>query len=489
MASSKKHQCADLADHFASFIQRHIPPGSRLLLGLSGGLDSCVLLDLLAQAGARSDFFIAALHVNHGISPNAGRWSDFCAALCASANVPFKAVKVDVARDSGLGLEAAAREARYAALLAEPADFVMLAHHRDDQAETLLLQLLRGAGLKGLAAMGGISCPPRGLPAGRPPRGFPSGHQRSAVPQGDLLRGVPQGDFLWGISDQPKPIMRPLLDVPRATLLEYAEAHGLKWIEDESNLDLAYDRNFLRHRIFPELEQRFPASRATLARSAAHLAEAAGLLEELAVADAGASMRHDSLDLAVLQRLSPARARNLLRCWLSQAGVAAPPSVRLEEMLRQLLCARADAQVRFRMGAHELRRYRDCAWLVGRRCAVLVDMSLAWCGEESLRLEGLGTLEFHAATGSGINLEKLAGSKVAIRLRRGGERFKPDCARPTRNLKSLLQESGVPPWQRERLPLVYCGEVLIAVPDVGIACDWQARTGETGVRLDWNPAG
>jgi len=445
MASSKKPPSADLAERLATFLQRHIPSGSHVLLGLSGGLDSRVLLDLLAKSPARLDFVLSALHVNHGISPNAGAWSDFCHRLCAAEQVPFKAIEVDIPRDSGLGLEAAARGARYAALLAEPADFVMLAHHRDDQAETLLLQLLRGAGVKGLAAMG--ECRHEGT----------------------------------------KQIVRPLLQVPRSALLAYAETHGLQWIEDESNLDLAYDRNFLRHHVFPELEKRFPASRTTLARSASHLAEAAELLEELAALDAAGIIDHDRLALQALRQFSLPRARNQLRYWLSSFDIDAPPSVRLEEMLRQLLDARTDAQIRFRLGAYELRRYRDQAWLVVRRAETPGSLCLTWNGEDTLALDDFGTLQLQQATGVGVSRQKLKDGTVTIRLRCGGERFKPDFARPSRSLKSLLQDSGVPPWQRETLPLLYCGEELVAVPGVGVACGWQAGAGEEGLFLVWAP--
>ena len=447
MASSKKCRHADLAHHLASFLQRHTHPGSRLLLGLSGGLDSRVLLDLLVKLRSHCNFTLSALHVNHGISPHAGAWAEFCARLCAAEQVLFKAVAVEITRAGGLGLEAAAREVRYAALLAEPSDFLILAHHRDDQAETLLLQLLRGAGAKGLAAMGEVA-----------------------------ERGQ-------------KMILRPLLDCSRSTLTEYAESQDMEWIEDESNLDLAYDRNFLRHHIVPELEQRFPAARSTLARSARHLAEASTLLQELAALDAAAMVAGDRLELAALRQLSMPRAKNLLRYWMSLAGITLPPSVRLEEMLRQLLEAKADARVLFRLGSHQLRRYRDHAWLVVQDPEQPRDICLDWHVESALIMEGLGVLEFSRTLGSGISQERLTGGKLTVRLRQGGERLQPDAARPMRSLKSLLQGSGVPPWQRERMPLLFYGDELVAVPDVGIACDWQAAAGEVGVLLEWKPVG
>ena len=445
MASSKKRQCADLPQHLADFLQRHIPPGSSLLLGLSGGLDSRVLLDLLAKAASSHSFHLSALHVHHGISPNADAWADFCHEVCAAVHIPLKVVKVNVPRDSGLGLEAAARNTRYAALLAERADFVMLAHHRDDQAETLMLQLLRGAGVKGLAGMGKVNN---------------------------------KGGNI---------IVRPLLEVARADLFDYAQAHQLAWIDDESNLDLAYDRNFLRHEIIPTLEKRFPASVTTLSRSAAHLAEAAGLLEELAASDAISMLEQNKLALPGLRQLTEPRAKNLLRYWFGLFNIDAPSSVKLEEMLRQLQVVTADTQSQFRLGAYDLRCYRSHAWLVPHRVKSSGTLCLDWNGEERMSLHGLGVITLERAVGEGISLQSLAGNTLTFRLRQGGERFKPDGSRPIRSLKSLLQNCGIPPWQRETLPLLFCNDELVAVPGIGVACRWQAGPGIASVKLLWRP--
>jgi tRNA(Ile)-lysidine synthase len=319
MENSRKRRCADLGAHLSAFLQQHLAPGRHLLLGLSGGLDSRVLLDLLVRARQSFDFKLSAIHVNHGISPNAGDWARFCAELCANDSIPFQAITVDVPRDSGLGLEAAAREARYRVLLAQETDGVMLAHHQDDQAETLLLQLLRGAGVKGLAAM-------------------PEAVER-----------------------QGRRMLRPLLDVSRAELLEYAREHQLQWIEDESNLDLAYDRNYLRCQILPELERRFPAARRTLTRSASHLAEAAALLEEVAREDAANTVCEGRLDLALLKAMSVARAANLLRWWVTEQAGVPLSTARLADIRSQLLDARPDARIHITFGAAVLRRRRGKA--------------------------------------------------------------------------------------------------------------------------------
>lgn len=327
MASSRKPLSAELRADLLAFLKLHRLAGRHLLLGLSGGLDSRVLLHLLVHARATMEFTLSAVHINHRISPQANDWAEFCAGICASDAVPFHVAEVDVPRDSGLGLEAAARAERYAVLLDSGADAVMLAHHRDDQAETLLLQLLRGAGVKGLAAMGEIS------------------FQQSAV------------------SSQPKAILRPMLGVSRTKLLEYAQAHELQWIEDESNLDLAYDRNFLRHHILPELEKRFPACGRTMARSASHLAEAAALLEELAIEDAANVVFEGRLDLAAIKPLSSPRVSNLLRYWITEQSGLSLSTARIEDIRSQLLDSRIDARVAIKIGQRVLRRKRGMAFI------------------------------------------------------------------------------------------------------------------------------
>jgi tRNA(Ile)-lysidine synthase len=320
MASSRKSPPDKRLADLLAFLKLHHLTGRHLLLGFSGGLDSRVLCHMLVQARKRLDFKLSAVHINHGISPNAKVWADFCAEICTHDEIPFQAVAVDVPRDSGLGLEAAARAERYAVLLDHEADAVILAHHQDDQAETLMLQLLRGAGVKGLAAMGEVS-------------------------------------------GQVKPILRPVLGVSRAQLLEYAQAHDLQWIDDESNLDLSYDRNYLRHRIFPELEQRFPACRKTMARSASHLAEAAELLEEIAQEDADKAVCDGKLNLAELKQLSAPRAGNLLRYWVTETSGLSLSAARIEDIRSQLLEAKIDARVEIKIGTRKLRRKRGVAFI------------------------------------------------------------------------------------------------------------------------------
>lgn len=443
MASSKKLQPSDLPAFVEAKLKNWVQPGRHLSLALSGGVDSVALLDILAQLRASLYFSLSAVHVNHQISPNAADWAAFCARLCAADDIPLQVVEVDLQRQSGDSLEALARDARYRVFAEHQADFIVLAQHLDDQAETLLLQLLRGAGAKGLSAMAEL------------------GTQNSRLRTGFL---------------------RPLLDVPRRLILDYAALRGLHWIEDESNADIAYDRNYLRHRVLPELERRFPGYRATFARASRNLAESTQLMDDLARMDSVIAVANGNLRVDVLRSLSGPRARNLLRYWLAGFGVPMPSAGRLENLLQQLCSARDDAQIRLSLGEAVIRRYRGEAHIEKTSLAPLPEPALIWALQDVLDLPGQGgRLVFERTTGRGLSLAKLAAAPVTVRLRQGGERLRPDCLRPTRSLKNLLQEAGIPPWQRQRLPLLFSEEKLVFVPGIGAACEFQAGEGEAGV--------
>jgi len=447
MENSRKSSC-DLAGRVADALSPVLPAGSRILLGLSGGVDSVVLLHLLHQLAPSYSWRLSALHVHHGISPHADAWATFCADLCARCEILFQLEHVDIAPLREHGIEAAARQLRHAALDRQPVDFIALAHHQDDQSETLLLQLLRGAGLRGASAM-------------------PLIRQRIGHPTQ----------------------LRPLLDVARSELLAYAQQHALQWVEDESNADDAYPRNFLRHRVLPQLQQRFPEYRVTLARSARHFAEASELLDQLAQQDAQDALHSGTLEVARLQALSQSRAKNLLRYFLHSLGAPMPQAVQLDNMLQQLCGARQGAAVQLNFGNWQLRRYQDKAYAFPAQPEPDKEFCVQWCGEVALELPGLGgKLHFEPAIGCGLSLEKLQNAAVSVRLRHGAERIRLDDKRPTRTLKNLLQEQGVPPWQRARLPLLFCDEMFVAVPGIGVDCAYQAAQEEAGVVLSWSAA-
>ncbi len=409
----------------------------RLCVGLSGGLDSVVLLHALCSV-RDSDahaFALAALHVHHGLSADADAWAQFCAALCQAWQVPFELRRVEVPRKSGEGLEGAARRLRYAEFAASGADWIALAQHRGDQAETVLLNLLRGAGVAGAAAM----------PEQRP--------------------GVAGGPGRW----------RPLLGEPRAVLLAHARAHGLSWIEDESNADTRLRRNCLRHEVFPRLAERFPGGEAALARAAQQFGEAEELLGELARIDAAAlRLASGRIDVTGFGRLSPARARNLLRFLWREAGFRAPDHRWLEEALAQLMVCRPDAETCLSTRDGELRIYRGELYCLPPR--PLPPQSLAWAGELELPWAG-GRVRFLPQMPGGIAPECLAAASPRLCPRRGGERLQLSEQRPRRSVRNLLQENGVPPWERTRLPYLWLGDRLAWVGGLGVDASLSSASG------------
>jgi len=458
-------------ERVASQLAPLVPAHSCILVGLSGGVDSVVLLHLLHQLAPRFSWQLSALHVHHGISPNADAWADFCAGLCAGYTIPLHVERVDIAPLRAHGIEAAARKLRHAAFAAQACDFVALAHHADDQAETLLLQLLRGAGVKGAAAMPVLS------------RAEGSFAERADSVVGRVLtRHVGLKPDLRLKTACTGSIVRPLLHCSRREILDYAAAHGLRWIEDESNADDNYPRNFLRHRALPLLERKFPACRTTLARSAQHFAEASELLDDLARLDAAPAICDDTLGVVALQALTRPRARNLLRYFLHSNGAPMPQAVQLDDMLCQLCDARQDAAVCVEYGGWEVHRYRGRAYALRATGGFDRSLVVPWQGEAELVWPALNArLIFEPVQGRGISLAKLQRAPATLRLRQGGETLRPHPNAATRTLKNLLQEHHIPPWQRGRLPLLYCGDELACVAGVAVAAEYQASMGEAAI--------
>lgn len=406
-------------------------PEGLVALGFSGGLDSTVLLHLLAGRADIRARGLRALHVDHGLHPDSAQWAEACAGACRELGVAFESRRVTV-QAQGDGLEAAAREARRAAYAAWQRDgeTLALAHHRDDQAETVLLRLLRGAG-DGLAAM-------------RPLRRFGRGG-------------------LW----------RPLLAVPRALLQQYAREHGLRWIEDPSNASEHHDRNYLRQRVLPTLAQRWPQAAGALARSAALLATQSDLLADEDVRRLARLQGLDPATLSVPALLAqpPAWRDRLLRAWVAALGLPPLPGDALATIAGELLPARADARAEFAWAGAVIRRWRDLLH-AGRPLPPLPEgWSARWDGRAPLPLP----------TGEHLRFEPAAGfdAPLHVRGRVGGERLVLPGREHSSELKHLLQDLGVPPWQRARLPLLFApdGE-LLAAGDVVISAwlkDWLSR--------------
>jgi len=380
---------------------RKRPSVKKIAVALSGGVDSVVLLHQLRARGPTS-----AIHVHHGLSPNADAWAEFCRSLCRQLGVPLKVVRVRVRR-AGQGLEAAAREARYAAFRKDRAQVIALAHNLDDQAETVLMNLLRGAGARGASGMA----------------------ERSRL--GSKL------------------LLRPLLGTSRSCIEKYAREKKLNWIEDESNADGALTRNFIRRTIGPLLATKFPKWKESLGRAARHFSK-----KEIGRED-------------------------LLRQYLRARGLRAPSEAKLVEMLKQL--AAGGARTLIEHDRARLRVYRSRVLLDPDTPAEFTRQE--WKGEPLLKLPALGgELRFRKVRGKGIALEY---KPLSVRLRAGGERLQPDPRRPRRTLKNLFQEAGVPPWQRERLPLLFSGDDLVWVPGLGIDARFQAARGAHGLVPEW----
>ena len=415
-----------------------------MTVALSGGIDSVVLLYLLYQLQKKQNFTLKASHVHHGLSKNADKWVKFCEKLCTKLSVPLDVHRIKLPQKKSLGIEGEARQLRYEKLLQTKTDLVVLAHHEDDQAETFLLQLIRGAGVKGLSSMAHFD---------------------------DARR-------LW----------RPLLNASRIDIESYAKKHKLKWIEDESNQNIDFDRNFIRYKVLPILKNRFNHIIKVISRSSSHLAEAQYLLDDLAKIDLKSLLNSidykHKLNVKALEKLSLSRAKNVLRYWLEMNGQMMPSKDLLDELLRQALTAKKDAELKIELSKDdEIRRYRDDIYIVPKKQKHEKNYEIIWSGESEIILPNGQKLTFKKVKGRGINLKFLRDQKLKIRNRQGGEFFKPDSKRPTKKIKQLLQESNLPPWERENLPLIFVGDDLAFVPNFDVDVKFQTKAKELGLEV------
>lgn len=412
-------------------------PASRWLVAFSGGIDSTVLLHALATSAERERTAIVAIHVNHGLHPDAGAWERHCRQFTEQLGVRYLSRRITVTDDAKSSVEAAARQARYAVLqtLVEPGDCVLSAHHEEDQAETLLLNLLRGSGVAGLAGIGAVQ------------------------------------DFAAGR------LLRPLLGVPGEAIRDYARRHELSWIDDPSNADTRFDRNFLRHEILPQLAARWPAVSARLRQSADLASEASSLLKDLADIDLAAAGNPWRLDLEVVRALRPARQRNLLRQAINLCGLPPPPATRLYQAIHELIPARKDAQPLVVWPGVELRRYRGRLYILPAMPEAPQEPEEALSPGRMLDLgPGMGRLALLPDVAGGVD-PGLARSGLRVCYRHGGEAIRPAGRVRTQKLKKLLQQEGIVPWMRERLPLLYCGDKLVAVADLWVAHECANKAG------------
>lgn len=413
----------------------------RYVIAFSGGVDSTALLSALSVTSDRHRRPLLAVHVDHRLQPNSAAWAEHCRSICASLGVDFKCETVEVRADTGLGPEAAARSVRYAALTAyvEPGTWLLSAHHQDDQAETLLLNLLRGSGADGIA----------GIPA---------------------VRRIGDG---W--------IARPLLRVSRRDLVNYVEAAGLSSLDDPSNDEVKFDRNYLRNEVLPLLDARWPNAGARLAKSAEYAREASQLMAALAEIDI-ATLGGDAARLSVsrLRQFHLLRQKNVLRHAIDQCSLDAIPSKTLQSIVDELLPARDDAEPQVQWIDSEARRYRDGLFLL--KTAGHVEFAGRRIVDGAVDLgPGLGRLRLVPTDKQGLS-RSVAGAGLSVQARKGGEEIKLCGHRHTKKLKKLLQELGVVPWMRDRIPLLYCDGQLVAVADIGVAVH-AAEIG--GYAVEW----
>lgn len=413
--------------------------GQRLCLAFSGGLDSSVLLAALAALRAREGFILRALHVDHGLHANSHLWAEAALARARALRVRCQSLRLHIELKRGESLEDLARQRRYAALIGALAsgELLLTAHHQEDQLETVLLALLRGSGVRGLAAMNAITA---------------IAHTR---------------------------LLRPLLPVPRVQLERFAHLRELAWTEDQSNLDERFDRNYLRRQVLPRLRQRWPAAAATASRSAAHLAEAQGLLDSAARAGAAQAADGAALRISVLRRMSLPERRNVLRGWIAAQGLRTPDHRRLHEISGPMLEARSDALPRVQWRGAQLRRHGDQLLALIQpdtpEQGLLTEWD--WRGQPWLAFADGSTLGLVADRHGDVDLTALP-CPLRVEFRQGGERLRAASGRMA--LKDLLQSQGIAPWERSSVPLLCDRERIVAVADLWLDAAYRAGAeGET----------
>ena len=425
------------------------PPETRFLVAFSGGADSLALLHAFARSReSNPGLRLCAVHVDHHLHPESSRWAHQCRDVCHRLSVELMVLDADLKAGEFVHTdEGAARAARYAAFerILSAGDVLCTAHSRDDHVETVLLNLLRGAGPPGLA----------GIPDRRP-----------------LGAGA---------------VARPVLGVSRAALHAYACATGLEPIRDPANEDQRFSRVMLRREVIPTLETRWPALRSTLARAAERVRESADLLDALAAIDLepAGGIGGESLDVAVVEALEPARRRNAVAGWLRARGIASPGARRIAQIAREVVEARPDAMPCVSLGDVEVRRFRGHIRLVSRKPTVAARVVLRWRIPEPLALDH-GRLAWESCTDGGLD-DSVRDAGITVRIRGDDAEWMRPLGARGRSLKKRFQSLGIPPWERGRIPLVYSGGVLVAVGSVWINPRLAASPGTSGWRVVWTP--
>lgn len=413
----------------------------RVLIAYSGGVDSHVLLHAMSVLREKYQLNLHAVHIHHGLLPHANEWSAHCEKICAGLSVSFQCVKVAITHSKGESLEALARQARYQAFseLMRSEDLLVVAHHQDDQAETLMLQLMRGAGLKGLASM---------------------------PTKKSFFRGF---------------VLRPFLTVRRQNILSYAKKHNLSWVEDTSNHDLRFDRNYMRFKIMPLMRDRWPGLSKTFLRVARLSAEANELLETMGQDDVKKLQDNNGrLSLVLLKTMAHPRVKNILRSWILHNEFQLPHEKHIDQIIKNVIFAKGDAKPCVSWANVEVRRFRNHLFIMSSAQQIDPSVQLAWDLKAHLSLPGsLGVLLCQTQLGEGINPDLLS-ERVEVRFRRGGEKIELFNRAGSHSLKKLFQEWGVPSWERDYIPLVFHQKELIVVVGYAVAEKYQVGKEKQG---------
>ena len=422
------------------------PEAKTCWIAYSGGLDSHVLLHVLASIQNEIKQKLVAVHINHGISNDADLWVKHCQEISANYAIEFQTFSVDLSLKSSKGTEAFAREKRYKVFgsLINNYDLLLTAHHMDDQVETILLQLMRGAGPDGLV-------------------------------------GMPQvREFSKGF------LLRPLLDYSREEIHDYAISESLNWIEDESNKLNKYDRNFLRNKIIPELVTRWPGALKTVQRAAKHQAEARCLINEISRSDLEmvSQSEYTKIDISRFDNLSSIRKKHVLRAWIKENKLEMPNARIIEKINAEVIHANNDRNPCIKWKGGEIRRYRGYLYIMKSLPTHNAEMTRLWNLEETLDLTS-GYLKAVSGNGSGIKKNMLSNNTVEIRYRQGGEQIRPSGRVETHELKKMFQDQGILPWLRDRIPLIFYENELIAVADLWVESKYAASESEAAWQIIW----
>ena len=438
----------ELTQNLSAFLET-LPSRKRFLIAYSGGLDSHVLLHLMVCLSEASGYDIRAIHIDHNIQRESRAWSGHCQDTCRALGIELEVVDVDAGRPGKESPESWARQKRYAAIenTLEEGEVLLTAHHRDDQFETLLLRLFRGSGVLGLASM------------------------RAVRPFGKGLHA------------------RPLLQHSRTELSGYAERNNLDWIEDPSNADTRLDRNFVRHEVVPVIKNRWPSVDLPVTRTIQVFSETQELLDDVARQDLQvcSTQKPDVLAVDLLERLSLPRQKNLVRYWCRILGLPVPDSRQLSQIIAEALPARHDSNAQVRWSGAELHRYGNHVQLIAPpgdfdRSAIRV-----WDFNTPCHLD-FGELTAVEGNGNGLKKELCDGARVEVRYRRGGEKIRLPGRACRHKLKKLFQETGTPPWLRERVPLIYVDDRLAMAAGFWTDADFIAAAGEASWIINWNHA-